>query len=108
MAEVGEADDDLPADSGQGTEETGRLEDLLQGLAEDHVVETAVGIVLDLGVQIALQDAEAPAMQKAAFSLSCSMPVPITCLVGGKPGQQVAVAAAEIEDPAALFDPSRR
>ncbi len=57
VAEIRETDDDLSADSRQGAEQPSRLENLLQGLAENNIVKAAVGIVVHLFVEVALQDA---------------------------------------------------
>ena len=105
VAEIGKTDDDLPADPGKGAEQRRRFQNLLQGLAQDDVVETAVGIIIDLGIQVALKHAQASGDAGCGFARIPFYSGSLHAFVGGKPGQKIAVAAAEVENPASLGDP---
>ncbi len=104
MAEIGEADDDLSADPRQGVQQPCRLENLLQGLAENDVIEAAVGIVIHLFVEVALQDAQTPGDAGRRLGRVLLDAGTDDLFIVGQPGQKVAVAAAEVEDAAAGFD----
>ena len=59
MTEVWKADYYLVANTEQGFDEGLWFIDLLQGLAEDDIVEGVIGVVSDLFVDVAVDDGEA-------------------------------------------------
>ena len=105
MGEVGEADDHPPADAQQVEEQFLGVVDLLQGLAEHHHVEAVRRVVADLGAEIALEHGQAAFDAAGHFFLGLLDAGAGHLLVGLQVGEQVAVAAAEIEYARARFDP---
>ena len=76
-----------------------RLAGRLQGLRQDHIVEGVVRIVDEVGVGVALNDGEPfrHAIVNALLRKLYSAPVDIS-LFDQEP-QQLAIAAADIENP---------
>ena len=105
VAEIGERDDRRAGRCAAARSSTcARLAHRLQGLAQDDVVEGAVGIVarsVSASPWITDEPAATQALTPAWLS---SMPRPSTCLVARQIGEQRAVAAADVEHPRAGRD----
>src|SRR6476661_661906 len=54
MAEIGECHDGMPPDAQHALQNLQRVAGFLQSLAEDYIVERAVGIIFERGFEIAL------------------------------------------------------
>ena len=105
VREVGEADERLAPDPQQFVEhQVGPLGGL-QRLAEDRVVERAVGIIGQVAVGVALDHRQARARRTRSTSAgSISMPRASTPLLVAQRRHQRAVAAADIEHARARRD----
>ena len=94
----------MPADAQHVLDHDARLARGLQGLREDHVVEGIVGIVRQVGVGVALDHREALGDAFIdAFTRQLDAAAIDIARLRQEP-QQLAVAAADVEDLRAVLD----
>ena len=73
------------------------LKNLLQGLTEDHIVEAAGGIIIDLFTQVTLQYAQSPGNTVSGFFLILLYPCTLYLLVFFKPGEKITITASQVQ-----------
>ena len=104
MAEIGEGDDRLPPDAEHLLDDDTRPVGRLQRLAEDDIVEGIVGIVDEIGVGVALDDREAARDAFVDAALADLDAAPVDPARRLEERQELAVAAADVEDARAGLD----
>src|SRR5277367_3263813 len=104
VSEIRKCDNRPPADSQHPTQYTQRIARFLQSLAENHVIECALGIIVQAGFQISLIDRYAASDRLLHARARQFDAASIDLLVLPQPGQQLAFAASEIEDACPWFD----
>ena len=107
VAEVGEGDDGALAHAEHVTEHLQGMARLLQGLAEDDVIEGLVRVVVEAGFDVALIDGS-PAGDRGLDEVRQQFyATGVDIFVLHQPGDQFAIAAAEVEDARAGRDDGR-
>ena len=104
VGEVREADDHLAAHPQQLPKDPLRVLDRLHGLRQDDVVEALVDVAAQAALDVPLDDRDAAADAADHEVLVQLDALALDLPVGRQPGQQLAVAAADVEDPAARLD----
>ena len=104
VAEIRKRHDGAPAHAQHLAENPERVASLLQGLAEDHVIERVIGIILEHFVDVALIGRHAARdgpLHLGGRDLNAAR---IHSLVLGQPVEQLAFAASEIQHLAIRLD----
>ena len=102
---LGEGDDALAADAEHFFQQLVRVLHGLQGLGHNHDVEAVAGEVAEAFVQVLLDDVDALEQALGDVVGVDFQAVAADLLVLTQPGQQFAVAAAKVEDPATGGNP---
>ena len=98
MAEIWKGNQGAAADAEHVVQHLQRLTNLLQGLAEDDVVEGLVGVISQAFFDVTLVAADSFSNRLLHLCAIHFDSARIDVLVVGEPTQQFSVAAAKIED----------